>query len=468
MGRSWELSIVSHVFVAISTAILVSSLYSFGHSEFELSRGSTKQTNFKSQSEMKSTFSQIDPTTDEAPLFHSASKASKRIDLYSCPDHRLRVAPEVDYLLGMGHKMTQVFFVFWYAITRGHCFCFDTNHFGSDMDLYHLLLEPVYPPCEITSPNRTLQHTRVHELEGKDTALMARNETVIQWIYPDSGEVWRKYEQEKMPPGHGDVLAFVDSFLRDNRLVEEVIYPWYQQHKDTGTIFWAGDNNSTTASTTNSTRPIEIAGRKVLNAAFHLRVGDVVLEASESYWRNVFRATRDIVELEHGSGHTVHIHWVYFQTSAGGSSRGRVRESLSHNVLGEWPSEPKMLPKSHLFLAKLCQEFDGFECFWKSGTNILESINLFVESDIVYASGSSFSQVLSLFNQGIRLLALPKEINWFGSATKGSINFLQASTTAYSSLRYYYFDGTGELLDEQYAHLRLNHSNLSYNNRPSL
>ncbi|KAI2504723.1 hypothetical protein MHU86_9740 [Fragilaria crotonensis] len=311
------------------------------------------------------------------------------------------------------------------------------------MDLYHLLLEPVFPDCGTMLPNRTLEHTTIKDLEKQDITLLAGNDTVVQWIYPDSGEVWPKIQQEKMPLGHGDVLAFVHSFLRDNRLVEDVIYPWYQQKKEIENVF-STDGNTTTASATNLTaesdrgHDVFDSPIKVLSAAFHLRVGDLVLEASESYWRNVLTATRDIVELEHGPGHTVHIYWVYFRANFGGSSGARMRESLSHNVAGEWPSASHATQVA----TELCKEFDSVKCLWKSGTNILETINLFVESDIVYASGSSFSQVLSLFNQGIRLLALPKEIHYFGTATKGSVHFLQASTTAYSSLRYYFIDGT--------------------------
>lgn len=200
-------------------------------------------------------------------------------------------------------------------------------------------------------PNRTLEHTTIKDLEKQDITLLAGNDTVVQWIYPDSGEVWPKIQQEKMPLGHGDVLAFVHSFLRDNRLVEDVIYPWYQQKKEIENVF-STDGNTTTASATNLTaesdrgHDVFDSPIKVLSAAFHLRVGDLVLEASESYWRNVLTATRDIAELEHGPGHTVHIYWVYFRANFGGSSGARMRESLSHNVAGEWPSEPRMLPKS--------------------------------------------------------------------------------------------------------------------------
>ena len=87
--------------------------------------------------------------------------------LFSCPDRRLRVAPKIKFMLGIGHKMTEGFFVFRYAMTRWYCFCFDTHHFGNDMDLHHLLLEPVFPDCETMLPHRTLEHTTVKDLENK-------------------------------------------------------------------------------------------------------------------------------------------------------------------------------------------------------------------------------------------------------------------------------------------------------------
>jgi hypothetical protein len=157
----------------------------------------------------------------------------------------------------------------------------------------------------------------------------------------------------------------------------------------------------------------------------------------------------------------VHIYWAYFQAHFNGGAGQQMRDKLSKNRIGDWPSENSLLPPSHAFLASLCHEFERIQCFWKFGTSTLETIDLFVESDIVYVSGSSFSQVLSLFNRGIRIQALTKEINYFGTATKGSIPFLQASTGAFSSTRYYYIDGTGELFDQHYTYLRYNSKNTS-------
>lgn len=478
----------SNMFVAITTAIAVSTLHSMAtifsvpvhdptaipwwHSTGRGVGGGVlvDQTPPLSKSDLqRPTASTLQlPKTNDATVVTSTnteeSKStqqllSNRIDLYSCPNHRLRVAPKVNYLVGMGHKMTEVFHVFWYAMTRGHCFCFDTEHFGNDMDLYHLLLEPVFPSCQTEFPNRPFKETTIRTLEQQNlvellAAAQEQNETStsssspIQWIYPNMGDVWPTAQQKKMPLGRGDVMAFVDGFLRDNRLVEEVMHPWYVNHKTIGNVFQKRNDTTTSKA--------DVDGEdKVVNAAFHLRVGDLVLEASESYWRNVFTATRQIVDLEHSPDHVVHIYWVYFKAAFNGGLGDWMRKNLAKNVVGEWPSQPNMLPGSHVFLAQLCDEFANIRCYWKMGTNILETIDLFVESDLVYVSGSSFSQVLSLFNRGIRLQALPKEINYFGTATKGSVPFLQTSTGAFSSLRHYYVDGTGDLFDEQYAHLRL-------------
>ena len=474
----------SNALVAITTAIAVSTLHSMAnivsvpvhdptaipwwHSTGVRGGALVEQTSHPPTSDLQRTSTSPPhlPKTNDATVLATPTQTEKsksaqqllshRIDLYSCPDHRVRVAPKVNYMVGMGHKMTEVFHVFWFAMTRGHCFCFDTEHFGKDMDLYHLLLEPVFPSCQNEFPKRQLKETTIHTLEQQQQQNLV-NETStspIQWIYPNMGDVWPTATQKKMPLGRGDVMAFVDGFLRDNRLVEEVIYPWYRNHKSVGNAFQKRNDTMTT------TLKEEADGdHMVVNAAFHVRVGDLVLEASESYWRNVFTATRQIVDLEHSPDHVVHIYWVYFQAAFNGGQGDMMRQNLAKNVVGEWPSQPSMLPRSHMFLARLCNEFAKIQCLWKTGTNILETIDLFVESDLVYVSGSSFSQVLSLFNRGIRLQALPKEVNYFATATKGSVPFLQTSTGAFSSLRHYYVDGTGDLFDEHYAHLRLNPPN---------
>lgn len=386
-----------------------------------------------------------------------ARMVSKRINLSACPaEHRIVVAPKVNVDGGIGHRMTQALFVFRHAMTHGYCFCFDTDNFGSDINVYHLLLEPVFPSCNAAFPNRTLQETTFDNLENQDVALVTNGSSFIQWIDTQENEVWPVDEQNQRAPGCGDVYAFVDNFLRDNHLLDEVVIPWYQRHTPINTAF-----RKTHDKPSNGTRRKDDGDVNsiALNASFHLRVGDIVLEKSESYWRNVVTTMMNIVDLEVGSGCTVHVYWLYFPADHRGEIGSAMRESLDKNVVGEWPSKPNMLPESHRFLANLCDEFDRVKCHWKLGTNLLESIDLFVRSDLVYISGSSFSQLLSLFSQGIRLVAITKELNREGSATKGSVPFLSISTNGFSSLRYYYIDGTGELFDEHYAYLQVNQSN---------
>jgi hypothetical protein len=449
IGSTTVRSVASHILVALSTFVLVQSYYNNQLNLFQKSKVQCIPGNDGNRGGGGGRIQYPVENTTDAKLptdtLGSPKYGSKRIDFLGCPKDRIRVAPKVNYLLGMGHKMTEVSYVFWYAMTRGHCFCFDTDHFGNDVEIYNLLLRPVFPACNLW--NHTFQDTTVKILEHDNPITLAQNSSIIQWIYPDMSDVWPRVQQEKTLPGHGDLLAFLDSFLRDNNLVNDMIYPWYRRHRSIDNVFGSTVNSSSTD--------------KILKAAFHIRVGDLVLEASVTYWRNVFEALEYIVNLEYDRSYRIHIYWAYFQAHFNGGVGDQMREKLSKNVIGDWPSESKLLPSSHSFLANLCREFDRVECFWKYGTSTLETIDLFVESDIVYVSGSSFSQALSLFNRGIRIQALTKEINYFGTATKGSIPFLAASTGAFSSTRYYYIDGTGELFDEHYAYLRYVSTNTS-------
>ena len=74
------------------------------------------------------------------------------------------------------------------------------------------------------------------------------------------------------------MLAFVDSFLRDNRLVQDVIHPWYLKEKEIGDVFSTDRNTKTASATTLTVRSdrghdVLDSPIKVLKAAFHLRVG---------------------------------------------------------------------------------------------------------------------------------------------------------------------------------------------------
>ena len=101
----------------------------------------------------------IPPKSPDVAAVQSALRISKRIDLFSCPDHRLIISAKANTEARVGHRLTETVFVFHHALTKGHCFRFDTQHFGTDIELFHLLLEPVFPSCSATFPNRTLQRT---------------------------------------------------------------------------------------------------------------------------------------------------------------------------------------------------------------------------------------------------------------------------------------------------------------------
>jgi hypothetical protein len=270
------------------------------------------------------------------------------------------------------------------------------------------------------------------------------NSNTIYHLSPDMGDVWPTQMLQKQAPGNGNLLAFMDNFLKDNQLIPQVIYPWYMSHKTISSAF------------SNQTLSL-LKDNLVIPAVFHLRVGDIVLEAKETYWRNLLSALEHIVQFEWGEDHKIHIYWVYFQALFRGPQGTNMRQKLSDNKIGDWPSEPDMLPASHRFLAEICKEMKSIKCFYKFGTNILETIDLFVESKVVYVSGSSFSQVLSLFQKegGVKLQALPKELNYWGKEGKGTVPFLRVSTGGFSSLRHYYIDGTGELFSEHFSYLRM-------------
>ncbi|KAI2505635.1 hypothetical protein MHU86_8783 [Fragilaria crotonensis] len=357
----------SHVLVAVLTAVFILSLQNFTDVLIVYSTNKSESGSKKVLAHTGGLTNQhaLTPTDQATP----ASRAAKRIDLSSCPDQRLVVAAKAkSWIAGIGHRTMQNFYVFWHAaMMKGYCYCFDTENFGYGLELYHLLLEPVFPSCNARFPNRTLKTTRFNYLKRQDISKLATDNKIIQWIEAGGSEIWPSEEQKRRSPGHGDLLAFIDSFLRDNHLLEHAIIPWYQQHKSIATAFRtttkAGDINATTVETETHDNlvPYDDGAKHALNAVFHLRVGDIVLKASESYWRNVLNALMDIVELEVGSNHTVNIYWAYFQADHRGSIGDTMRAMVAQNVVGEWPSEPGMLPRSHKFLAKLYEDFKSIK-----------------------------------------------------------------------------------------------------------
>lgn len=456
-GRSCPSFVVAVLMLALLVAVLSTQNYGL------FQRSSIGFQSLIKLNNPQSSVESITPTTTEVPKAQLGRKVSTRIDFSTCPENRVVVAPKLSTQQGIGHRMTEVFFLFHFAVIRGYCFCFPVNKFGSNIEVYHLLLEPILPPCEIAFPNRTLKNGPAYAtIEKLPPSNVTVDNNSILHIYPIN--VWPLESQSERPvDGYGDVLGFFDSFLRDNNLVEEVSIPWYQQHKQfAGTAFRnRGNTNNITSNNVQQNHVDHVDGRNgiggepYLNATFHLRVGDYILDASEPYWRNVLTAMTNIVELEFGHGREVHIYWIYFQARhRSKEDADQMKDRINEVMIGEWPSEPGMLPPTHAFLAKLCDEFVSIECFWKLGTNMIESIDLYVDSDLVYVSGSSFSQLLSLFNQGVRMVSLTKEFGML-KTPKSSTKFLQTTTNAFNSLRHYYLDATGKLFDEQFSYLRL-------------
>jgi hypothetical protein len=64
-------------------------------------------------------------------------------------------------------------------------------------------------------------------------------------------------------------------------------------------------------------------------AVFHIRVGDdYILDASISYWENLFRTLRTIVDFEFGSEKHIRIYFSFFQAQHRKRSGKRLRDSL--------------------------------------------------------------------------------------------------------------------------------------------
>ena len=387
-------------------------------------------------------------TTTTSHITSSSRKA--RIDLKSCPKWRPLVAAKVDKMLGLGHKMTQFLSVWRITLVNGYCLCFDRE---LSPELYDLLLASLLDPCpannvtiNIETEPKDLQKTIETTKHSSATATTddgdehGNDDVIVFWV--GTPGIWSK---KFAPNGHGDALAFVDSFIRTNHLLEDIVYPHYLAARR-GSAFVLENNNN----------------NNIINAAFHIRVGDLVIESKQSYWDNLFHSMRAILDMELGKKDTVvHLYFCYFKGQKG-VTYGRKERSggLSGADYGNWsqPSDPQLLPDSHAHLADLCDAHANIVCFWKHGASIAESIDMLVTADVVYVSGSSFSQIISMFNaKAIKLIAVPKELNWHGAKTTSQVPFLSTHVSAYSSLEYYYINVDGALYQEQLAYLNLEH-----------
>jgi hypothetical protein len=423
-------AIISHVVACVIVAAVVSNLSSNPlQLQFTSSIPETRSSSASVKTEIETSANDTTKGIFIGP--DSSNTIQQRVDLYNClKTNRTTIAPTSLKTIktGWGHKVYEIFYTLWFAVTKGYCICLSSDYFQNEAEIYHLLLESFIPPCH---------HDNFHNpLELKQLPPNATHHQIHR-VWSNGKDVWPLSHLETPRQGHGDLLVFMDHFLRDNHLLSTAVHPWYQRHKTISSAF------------SNSSR---IQG--IVTVALHVRVGDVILDATRSYWHNLLVALHDIVRFEFGPDRDMHLYWIYFRAEHRGPQGNKERLRLAKNKIGEWTCARRDLPKSHRFIASLCAQFDNMQCFWKSGTNIVESIDLIVESKVVYVSGSSFSQVLSLFQfEGIKLVAVPKEIV-FNIETHPTF-FLQTHTSLYTSLRNYYIDMDGKLYPEQFAYLRM-------------
>jgi hypothetical protein len=160
----------------------------------------------------------------------------------------------------------------------------------------------------------------------------------------------------------------------------------------------------------------------------------------------------------------VHLYFAYAYFKTLRLYRAEREEQTLLKDYGQWsqPSDKGLLPRSHRFIADICKKYNNtINCFWKTGTSTEESIDMFVTADLIYVSGSSYSQTFSLFNakNAIKIVAVTKELNppkeLSPQKTVDHVPFLSTHTTAYSSLKYYHVTLEGTLYNEQLAYLNM-------------
>jgi hypothetical protein len=368
----------------------------------------------------------IDASNGHHTLEKQCNRRSLELDFSHC-NLPVKVAAKVSRD-GLGHKLTEVFFIFRLAILFGYCFCFDASTFGYDNEIYRYVLQSIFPDCGRW--NVTKEFVNYEDFQEK----VRRNNSIDQLymitiprqlVWPEVGGLNLK--------GSEHLYSFMDSFLRDNCLISTRLYPWYKHHRISDAIVKHDMKDD------------------FVYAVFHLRVGDFILDASEAYWENLLCTVRKIVDFEFGTEKHIKIYFSFFQAEHRKRSGKRLRDKLKYQKLA-WLQEKNDLPSSHAFLDRLCLGLKSSSCFWKHSTSILESIDMYMTFDVVYLSGSSFSRVLGLFGNGIKIVALPKEINFFQST---SDMYMYAWTTTITSTSYYYVNENGTLFQEQNLFLTL-------------
>jgi hypothetical protein len=176
-------------------------------------------------------------------------------------------------------------------------------------------------------------------------------------------------------------------------------------------------------------------------AVFHIRVGNLVLETSSTYWKNLISLARDIADFEFGLNSTLNVFFTYVQTEHRFGAGRRTRKRLEKST-EQWDSHLHTLHPSHLFISEVCNVSKFTLCFWKSGCKLAETIDMYMTFDIVHLSGSSLSRTLGMFSSGMKIVGLSKDAD-------ENMTYLMQQVTSFSNTAYYYVDSNGNLYNEQ-------------------
>jgi hypothetical protein len=323
---------------------------------------------------------------------------------------------------GIGHRLTEIFFVARYAILNGICFCFDTHSFGDGLEFYELILKPVFPDCSSTWNSTPIV---IDFLTFSNLSVQNITQATYFQVWIPQDVVWPSTHELRLQNVFS-VHDFMDRYLKDNCILQSRIMPWYLGQRKVKVI----QNNKNS---------------KVVNLVIHLRVGDIALETSENYWQNVLQTLNAILKFEEEIEKNTTIYFIYFQADHRTKEGVTLQKNLNANNFS-WSENASDLPPTHNFLKSLCADFRTFTCVWKHSVSLLESIDLFLTAEFVYLSGSAFSRSLGIFSNGVKIISQPKEFNSFPNHF---FTYLTPWTSTFSNSAYYYLDENGTLCKQQ-------------------
>jgi len=284
------------------------------------------------------------------------------------------------------------------------------------------------------------------------TPTSSQNQTLLFTIYPEISHVWR-YALKKEKRGYGDVVQFATYLIEP--LLESIVRPHYLNHRTKNESCFLVDTSTTTSATTST----------IFNFAIHLRVGDMVIESKREYWENALKALEQLVVSTSTSApqeiKEIHVYFLYY-------NGGHVFERNAPKMAewGIWNGTLEDLPTSHSHLAETCANWNDkksnnnipvLKCYWKTGIGVdmEESIDAMVLADGIYMSGSSFSQMLGMWNARakVRMAAITKELNWRGTDHPA---YLTSHAGAFTHpTKYHHVNVDGNLFQEQLAYMNL-------------